>query len=91
MTKRELVTRLNDKTGYAPSHLSVVLTALGEVVAEALAAGGEGERVKLTGVVTLHKKWVAAKPAHQGTNPMTGESVWVEAQPLGRMSSLKGG
>lgn len=71
MVKNDLVKEISVRTELSKKDVEAVLTALPEVVKEAIA---EGEDVKLTGFLTFSKKDI---PAKSGVSKLGGvEKAW---------------
>ncbi len=73
MTKKELITKLAEKTGSTQKAAAEMLGAFTAVCEEALVAG---ESVTLPGFLSLTVKDV---PARNSRNPRTGETIEVAA------------
>lgn len=73
MNKNELVTSMADKAGMKKSEVEKVLKAFTETVTEELK---KGEKIQLVGFGTFE---VAERPAREGRNPRTGETMPIAA------------
>ena len=73
MNKNELVASLADKTSLKKTEVEKVLKAFTETVAEELK---KGEKIQLVGFGTFE---VAERPAREGRNPRTGETMKIAA------------
>ena len=73
MNKNELVSSIADKAGIKKTDAEKALKAFIEVVTDELKAG---EKVQLVGFGTFE---TAERPAREGRNPRTGETMKIEA------------
>ena len=73
MNKNELVSGIADKAGIKKTDAEKALKAFIEVVTDELKAG---EKVQLVGFGTFE---TAERPAREGRNPRTGETMKIEA------------
>lgn len=73
MNKTELVAAISEKTELTKKDSEKALKALIDVVAEELK---KGEKVQLVGFGTFE---VVERAAREGRNPLTGESLHIEA------------
>ncbi|MGN0435691.1 MAG: HU family DNA-binding protein [Wujia sp.] len=73
MNKNELVVAIADKTGLKKSEVEKVVKAFTETVADELK---KGEKIQLVGFGTFE---VAERPAREGRNPRTGETMKIAA------------
>ena len=73
MNKTELVAAMAEKTELSKKDAEKALKAFTDVVAEELA---KGEKIQLVGFGTFE---VAERPAREGRNPKTGESMKIAA------------
>ncbi|MCM1272883.1 MAG: HU family DNA-binding protein [Lachnospiraceae bacterium] len=73
MNKSELVASMADKTGLKKVDVEKVLKAFTETVADELK---KGEKIQLVGFGTFE---VAERPAREGRNPRTGETMKIAA------------
>ncbi|MDD6071730.1 MAG: HU family DNA-binding protein [Clostridiales bacterium] len=73
MNKTELVVAMAEKTELSKKDAEKALKAFTDVVAEELA---KGEKIQLVGFGTFE---VADRPAREGRNPKTGESMKIAA------------
>lgn len=73
MNKTELVAAISEKTELTKKDSEKALKALIDVVAEELK---KGEKVQLVGFGTFE---VIERAAREGRNPLTGESLHIEA------------
>lgn len=89
MTKQDLIEAIKENAtshydaGVSKVVIEAVLSAQGEVVAEALAKGGE---VTLPG---LGKLTVKQRAAREGRNPATGETIKIKARKVPHFSATK--
>lgn len=83
MNKNELITAVASKAGYTKADTTKAITALLDVITEQLC---EGNEVKITGLGTFK---VSERAARVGRNPITGESISIEARkaPVFKVSS----
>lgn len=73
MNKNELVTSMAEKAGMKKTEVEKVLKAFTETVTEELK---KGEKIQLVGFGTFE---VADRPAREGRNPRTGETMPIAA------------
>ena len=73
MNKTELVAAIAEKTELSKKDAEKALKAFTDVVAEELA---KGEKIQLVGFGTFE---VADRPAREGRNPKTGETMKIAA------------
>ncbi|MBE5946631.1 MAG: HU family DNA-binding protein [Lachnospiraceae bacterium] len=73
MNKNELVASMAEKTGLKKTEVEKVLKAFTETVASELK---KGEKIQLVGFGTFE---VAERPAREGRNPRTGETMKIAA------------
>ena len=73
MNKNELVTSMAEKTGMKKTEVEKVLKAFTETVTDELK---KGEKIQLVGFGTFE---VAERPAREGRNPRTGETMKIAA------------
>ena len=73
MNKTELVAAIAEKTELSKKDAEKALKAFTDVVAEELA---KGEKIQLVGFGTFE---VAERPAREGRNPQTGETMKIAA------------
>ena len=73
MNKSELVSAIAEKTSLKKSDAEKAVKAFTEVVAEELK---KGDKVQLVGFGTFE---VLERPAREGRNPKTGETIKIEA------------
>ena len=73
MNKNELVASMAEKTGLKKTEVEKVLKAFTETVASELK---KGEKIQLVGFGTFE---VADRPAREGRNPRTGETMKIAA------------
>ena len=73
MNKSELVASMAEKTGLKKVDVEKVLKAFTETVADELK---KGEKIQLVGFGTFE---VAERPAREGRNPRTGETMQTAA------------
>ena len=73
MNKTELVAAMAEKTELSKKDAEKALKAFTDVVAEELT---KGEKIQLVGFGTFE---VAERPAREGRNPRTGETMTIEA------------
>ena len=73
MNKNELVASLAEKTGLKKTEVEKVLKAFTETVTDELK---KGEKIQLVGFGTFE---VAERPAREGRNPRTGETMKIAA------------
>ncbi|MBQ8412852.1 MAG: HU family DNA-binding protein [Lachnospiraceae bacterium] len=73
MNKNELVASMAEKTGMKKTEVEKVLKAFTETVASELK---KGEKIQLVGFGTFE---VSERPAREGRNPRTGETMKIAA------------
>ena len=73
MNKTELVAAIAEKTELTKKEAEKALKAFTDVIAEELA---KGEKIQLVGFGTFE---VSERAAREGRNPMTGETIQIEA------------
>ena len=73
MNKTELVAAMADQAGLSKKDAEKALKAFTDVVAEELK---KGEKIQLVGFGTFE---VAERPAREGRNPSTGETIKIAA------------
>ncbi len=73
MNKNELVSSMAEKTGMKKTEVEKVLKAFTETVVSELK---NGEKIQLVGFGTFE---VAERPAREGRNPRTGETMKIAA------------
>ena len=73
MNKAELVAAMSDKAQLSKKDAEAALKAFTDVVAEELK---KGEKIQLVGFGTFE---VAERPAREGRNPRTGETMKIAA------------
>ena len=73
MNKNELVASMAEKTGMKKTEVEKVLKAFTETVTDELK---KGEKIQLVGFGTFE---VAERPAREGRNPRTGETMKIAA------------
>ena len=73
MNKNELVAKMAEKAGLNKTEAEKALKAFTETVAEELK---NGEKIQLVGFGTFE---VAERPAREGRNPRTGETMKIAA------------
>ena len=81
MNRTELVTALADRSRLPQAQADAVLTALGDVLADALRAG---DTVRLPGLLTVER---VERAARTGRNPRTGEELQIPASHGARISA----
>ena len=82
MNKNELVSAVADKSGQSKSAVDDVLSALGDVVGDALVAN---EKVTIPGLLTAER---VERGERQGRNPQTGESMTIAASSGVKLSAV---
>lgn len=94
-TKGELYSTLADRAEISRKQVVAVFDGLSEVIAAHLKKDGP-EKFVLPGLLKIMIKKVPAKPAHEGKNPFTGETMMFKAKPASKkvkviaLSNLKG-
>jgi DNA-binding protein HU-beta len=78
LTQTQLADAVADKSGLSRADAKKALAALEEVV---LGEIGNGEKVKIAGVVQLDVRVRPASEARPGRNPATGEEITISAKP----------
>ena len=73
MNKTELVAAVAEQAGLSKKDAEAAVKAFTDVVAEALKAG---DKIQLVGFGTFE---VSERPAREGRNPRTGETMTIEA------------
>lgn len=87
MNKSELINEVSTRSGCSKATTARVFDAIMEVTVEHLKSEGES---LLPGIGKLERK---ARPAREGRNPLTGETVQIEARNVVRFkpaAALKG-
>jgi len=74
MRKQELVAAVSQETGIAESKINQTVTAVFAAIEGALASGDE---VSISGFGTFK---VTERPAREGRNPQTGETIKIAAK-----------
>jgi nucleoid DNA-binding protein len=82
-TKGELYSTLADRAELSRKQVVAVFDGLSEVIAAHLKKDGP-EKFVLPGLLKIVVKKVPAKPAHEGKNPFTGETMMFKAKPAGK-------
>ena len=82
MNKTELVAAIAEKAGLSKKDAEAALKAFAEIVEEELVQGG---RVQLVGFGTFE---VSERPAREGRNPRTGETMKIEATKAPKFKAL---
>ena len=80
MNRRELTSALAQRSGLPEEQADALLTALGDVLVEAVAGGDE---VRVPGLLSVVR---VERPARTGRNPRTGEALQIAAAYGVRMS-----
>lgn len=83
LTKSELYTAIADNVELNRKQVAAVFDALSEVIALHLKKDSPGKFV-LPGLLKVVVKKVPAKPAHEGKNPFTGETMIFKAKPASK-------
>ncbi|PPK93868.1 DNA-binding protein HU-beta [Kineococcus xinjiangensis] len=73
MNRRELTVALAQRSGVPEEQADALLTALGDVLVEAVAGGDD---VRLPGVLSVER---VERAARTGRNPRTGETLQIAA------------
>lgn len=73
INRSELVAAVADKTGASKSDTDALLTALGEVLLDAVS---KGEKVSIPGILSVER---VERAARTGRNPSTGEAIEIPA------------
>lgn len=73
MTRKDLITKISEKSGLTKKDSEIALTAFTDVVTETLK---NGDRIQLIGFGTFE---VAERAARTARNPQTGESIEIGA------------
>ncbi|MCI1747547.1 MAG: HU family DNA-binding protein [Acidipropionibacterium sp.] len=81
MTKSELVKAIAKQAGITDAQANDALKALTDVVTSALV---DGEKVQLPGLLTAE---LVERPARNGRNPRTGESMTIPAHKAVKISA----
>jgi len=81
LSRSKLIKAISDKTRIDEHDVEDVLDGLAVVVQEAVGELPAGAKIVVPGVVTLRMRLAAARPAHIGRNPATGEPIEVSAKP----------
>ena len=95
LTKTELYGVIGDSAELNRKQVAAVFDTLSEVIALHLKKDGP-EKFILPGLLKITVKKVPAKPAHEGRNPFTGETMMFKAKPASKkvkvaaLSTLKG-
>lgn len=83
MNKKEFVKAISEKLGTTQKAAGEYLDAVVEVIMEALA---EGTEVKISGFGTFS---VTERAAREGRNPMTGETIQIDAKKSPKFKAAK--
>lgn len=83
LTKSELFTAIADSVELNRKQVADVFDTLSDIVALHLKKDGP-EKFVLPGMLKIVVKKVAAKPAHEGKNPFTGEMMTFKAKPASK-------
>jgi len=81
MNRSDVVDALIERTGMTHAQANAVLTAFGEVLTDAVAAG---TTVRLSGLMTVQ---TADRAARVGRNPRTGEPLQIPARRAVRITA----
>jgi DNA-binding protein HU-beta len=73
VNRTELISALAERSGVTQSDADSVITALGDVLVDAV---GRGEDVRLPGLMTVER---VERAARTGRNPRTGETLEIAA------------
>lgn len=90
LTKPQLLKALAESTGFSQTDVGKTLDAFEALVRAELRRAGS---ITLPGLLKIAKKDVPAKPARDGRNPATGETIRIKAKPASktvRVRALKG-
>lgn len=82
-TKQELIQDIAERTGETKRCIGAILDALGDSVASSLRKGNE---LTLPGIGKLKPNY---RPARDGRNPLTGETVPIQASVAVKFKVLK--
>lgn len=82
-TKGELYRALADRTELSRTQIAAVIDNLSEIIAAHLKKDGP-EKFVLPGLLKVVVKKVPAKPAREGKNPFTGETMMFKAKPASK-------
>lgn len=83
MNKSELVSKITMKTGQSKAETERTVSAMTEVIEEALKSG---DKIALVGFGTFE---VSERAARQGRNPQTGEAIQIAASKQPRFKAGK--
>jgi DNA-binding protein HU-beta len=78
LTQTQLADAVADKSGLSRADAKKAISALEEVVLDEI---GNGEKVKIAGVVQLDVRVRPATQERPGRNPATGEEITISAKP----------
>jgi DNA-binding protein HU-beta len=78
LTQTQLADAVADKSGLSRADAKKAIAALEEVVLDEI---GNGEKVKIAGVVQLDVRVRPATQERPGRNPATGEEITISAKP----------
>ena len=78
LTQTQLATAVAERAGLSRTDAKRAIAALEQVVLEEV---GNGERVRIGGVVQLSVRLKPAQKARKGRNPATGEEITIAAKP----------
>jgi DNA-binding protein HU-beta len=84
MKKRELIQAVAAHTGTDTKSAGKIVEG---TIAVILATVAKGEEVNLSGFAKFAK---VARPARQGRNPATGETIQIPAKTVAKITALKG-
>lgn len=81
MTKSELIKAIAKKASLTEAQTNEAVKALTDVITDALA---EGDKIQLPGLLTAE---TVERPARNGRNPRTGESMTIPAHKAVKLSA----
>ena len=82
-TKSEMLSVLSERTQLTKKQVSNVFDELNAVVSAHITKGG-AEKFIMPGLFKVVVKHVPAKPAREGRNPFTGETMMFKAKPASK-------
>lgn len=78
ISRTNLISELSEKTGFTKTDTKAFLEAFEGSITDALCGG---EAVSLSGFAKFARKDTPAKPARDGRNPATGETIRLKPKP----------
>lgn len=82
-TKTQIMTQISEDTELAKKDVAAVFDALTELIGTELSRSGSGQ-FTIPGLCKIVRRDVPAKPKRKGTNPATGEQIWLDPKPASK-------